>query len=157
MGKVKATIADHPWIVTLLLVAAVVVHLGLASVAALTAGFAGVVVVFVLQSSSPRFRRFRYDAAGSVRSWSISVIGAPTAAALIGLAAALLAALSRTLVAAWVLELGLLVLLHGLVRMMFFFGAMITLVQYDDTAEIKDDRKKAAALRMLRGGGRAAS
>ena len=178
MRRLAKLVGDHPWFVSLVLVAAVAahalvvragllsnpwvtvtdqtvdsqvsLHLGLAGVAAVVAGFAGVVVVFVLQSASPRFRRFRQLAPRGVRSTSLSIVAAPMGSAVLALACGLLVMGGYGTLAMWGFELGLLVLFHGLLRTMAFFRSMIKLVQYDDAGDLKDERKAVHAGRASR-------
>ncbi|WP_295823941.1 hypothetical protein [uncultured Microbacterium sp.] len=108
--------------------------LGVAGVAAMVGGFAGVVVVFGLSSDDERFRKVRLKAATSLqRNWT-SVVTTPLVAAFGALVAATLARATWIDGAAWVLELCVLLAAHGAVRLVVVLFELVKVVHNSDLA-----------------------
>jgi hypothetical protein len=112
--------------------AAGAVYLGLSAVAAISAGFAGVIIVFGLTSGSDVFRKFR-DASGERLSsnWT-SVIASASLASGFSILAALAQLIDRPFVANMLFELGCLLLLHSAIRSVWVLRLLLRLVKVDD-------------------------
>ncbi len=119
---------------------AVTIYLGTAGAAAIVAGLAGVILVFVIGSPSPRLRRFR-DAAGKPlrKTWT-TVVTEPFAAALLGILAAITQTTSGRTAAPWLFELGLVLLVHGALRLLWLLREMVAIVGADDHEATRDDK-----------------
>lgn len=119
---------------------AVTIYLGTAGAAAIVAGLAGVILVFVIGSPSPRLRRFR-DAAGKPlrKTWT-TVVAEPFAAALLGILAAITQTTSGRTIAPWLFELGLVLLVHGALRLLWLLREMVAIVGADDHEATRDDK-----------------
>ncbi len=108
------------------------VYIGLAGVAAIAGGFAGVIIVFGLTPSSELFRKFRLDAGERMVANWISIITNSFLAAALGIAASTLEALSFHAVGAFVFSSGCLLLLHSSIRSIWILRTLLTLVRNDD-------------------------
>lgn len=155
---------DRPWTVTLGLVAAVAGHaalsirwpaldiwsrliqsefdqvalyLGLAGVAAMAGGFAGVVIVFGLESQGERFLTFRTAGGRSLRSNWLSVIGSSFGSAGLAVGAALLDGLGGSSAGGWAFELSALLITHAILRMLGLLSSMMRVVAADDRKAAK--------------------
>lgn len=115
----------------------VTIYLALSGASAIAAGFAGVVIVFGLGSTSQKFLTFRTKAGASLRSNWTSVIGSSFAAAGASLIAALLAVSGHLAAAAWAFELGVVLVVHPIVRMVWLLWILMGVVQADDATEVK--------------------
>lgn len=116
------------------------IYTSVTSAGALLAGFAGVVVVFGLTSSSTRFRRFRKLAGASLkRNWS-SVSASGFWAMGLGFFALLMSSGNLDLFAVWILELALLLLAHSSARLIWILNVLVQIVSRDDESEDKKDR-----------------
>jgi hypothetical protein len=167
---VKGLVLDHPHLCNGLLLGGVITHwliakrcpgldvlrgledsdvagpvsdlcISVTGVSAVAAGFAGVVIVFGLQSGSARFRRFRW--AGGQRligNW-MAVIGTPIAASFFSLAAALELDLGHSAVARWLFEASVTLLLHASLRMLWLLSALARIVAADDDTEEKTSKR----------------
>jgi hypothetical protein len=123
------------------------IYLGMLGPAAIVAGFAGVVVVFGLTATSDRFRTFRANAGNSLRrTWVSSSLSGFEAVAL-SVAAALLSVAGLPLLAAYVFEASLLLLLHGSLRLVWILAQMIGVVRADDV--VSTDRAKTYRIDRL--------
>lgn len=111
--------------------------LGVAAVAAMVGGFAGVVVVFGLSSEDERFRLVRVNASTSLRSNWMSIVTTPLAAAFGAILAAAFATATRTGVAIWILEVCLLLAAHGAVRLVILLNELVRVVHIADEAAQK--------------------
>jgi len=111
--------------------------IGLAAVAAMVGGFAGVVVVFGLSSADERFRLVRINASTSLRRNWMSIVTTPLAAAFGAIVAATLATASLTSPALWILEVCLLLAAHGAVRLIVLLNELVRVVHYADEAAQK--------------------
>lgn len=108
-----------------------VLFLGGATVAAMVAGLAGVVVVFALSSPGKRVRTFRLEGGGSLlANWTSAVAVSFTAAGLSLLASYLRLARDRGW--GWTFELALLLLLHGALRLLWLLRKLALIVSADD-------------------------
>lgn len=105
---------------------------GLAGVAAMVGGFAGVVVVFGLSSDDERFRVVRLRAVSSLRRNWTSVVTTPLVAAFGALIAAILASAGLTTASTWFLEICILFAAHGAVRLVVILGELVKVVHKSD-------------------------
>lgn len=109
-------------------------YLGILAFSSLLAGFAGIVVVFAMAPESESLRRLR-ELGGSrlAANWvspvTCSITGAVGA---VGASVTLLAGHPK--VAAWVIEATMLVILHGLVRMLWLLRSLINIVSKEDAS-----------------------
>jgi hypothetical protein len=109
--------------------------IGVAGVAAMVGGFAGVVVVFGLSSNDVRFRKVRVKASTSLRRNWMSIVTTPLAAAFGAVIAATLASATWTGAALWVLEVCVLLALHGALRLVVLLSELVKVVHAGDEAE----------------------
>ncbi|WP_280300844.1 hypothetical protein [Nocardia neocaledoniensis] len=116
------------------------VYLGVASVGAIYAGFAGVIIVFGLTPSSNLFRTFRIQAGDRMVSNWISIVSSAFVAAGTSLAAAFLEANGQRFLASFLFELGVLLLLHSSLRSIWVMRILLILVRADDTSAQQRDR-----------------
>ncbi len=119
---------------------AVTIYLGTAGAAAIVAGLAGIILVFVIGSSSPRLRSFR-DAAGQPlrKTWT-TIIAEPFAGTLLGIMAAITQTTSGRIAAPWLFELGIVLLVHGSLRLLWLLREMVAIVSADDHEATREDR-----------------
>jgi hypothetical protein len=108
------------------------VYLGLAGVAAICGGFAGVIIVFGLTPSSDLFRKFRLDAGERMVANWISVITNSFLAAAVGIVAGTLESLTFHAIGAFVFVAGGLLLAHSSIRSIWILHKLLTLVRNDD-------------------------
>ncbi|MGH4013630.1 MAG: hypothetical protein ACRDSL_06785 [Pseudonocardiaceae bacterium] len=120
---------------------AVTLYLGTAGAAAIVAGLAGVILVFVIGSPSPRLRQFR-DAAGEPlrKTWT-TVVAEPFAATFLGILAAITQTTSGRTAAPWLFELAIVLLVHGTLRLLWLLREMVAIVRADDHEATRDDNR----------------
>lgn len=123
------------------------IYLGMLGPAAIVAGFAGVVVVFGLTAASDRFRAFRANAGKSLRRTWVSSSLSGFAAVALSVAAALFSVAGLPLLAAYIFEASLVLLLHGSVRLLWILSQMIGIVRADDVTQT--DKSKTFRLDRL--------
>lgn len=111
---------------------------GVAGVAAMVGGFAGVVVVFGLSSDDARFREVRLKASTSLRRNWMSVVTAPLLAAFGSMIAAALATAIFVPAALWLLEICTLLAAHGALRLVVLLSELIRVVHAADDAHRSD-------------------
>jgi len=112
------------------------VYLGLSAVAAISAGFAGVIIVFGLTSNSEVFRNFRRTSGNRLSSNWTSVIASAFLASGLSIGAALAQINDRPFVANMLFELGCLLLLHSAVRSVWVLRLLLQLLTVDDEKKI---------------------
>jgi hypothetical protein len=119
---------------------AVTIYLGTAGAAAIVAGLAGVILVFVIGSPSPRLRTFR-DAAGRPlqKAWTM-MIAEPFSATLLGIIAAITQTTSGRFVAPWLFELAVVLLTHEALRISWLLRELVTLVAADDREATRNEK-----------------
>jgi hypothetical protein len=119
---------------------AVTIYLGTAGAAAIVAGLAGVILVFVIGSPSARLRSFR-DAAGKPlhKTWT-TIIAEPFTATLLGILAAITQTTSGRIAAPWLFELGIVLLVHGSLRLLWLLREMVAIVGADDHEATRDEK-----------------
>lgn len=105
---------------------------GLAGVAAMVGGFAGVVVVFGLSSEDERFRVVRLRAVSSLRKNWTSVVTTPLVAAFGALFAAAAASAGHPSLALWTLEVCVFLAGHGAVRLVVILRELVKVVHRAD-------------------------
>lgn len=118
---------------------AVGVTMGIASVAAIGAGFAGVVVAYAISSERPTVVEFRSMVGPLLKANWLSVIGCSFSAALLALLGGALFAMEAATWAAWVSIAAVALLLHSIARNMYLFLVFL------DVIAIGDERDKRAA------------
>ncbi|BBY38467.1 hypothetical protein MMAN_26010 [Mycobacterium mantenii] len=123
----------------------VAIALGLASVAAVAAGFAGFIIIFGISSDSSIMRAFRAKTELYLRPNWKSIISNAFLAAVLGLACAVFLAAHWIWVAAVSLALGALLLVHSMVRMVWLFGILLALVSTQDQKDSKKANRRSTA------------
>lgn len=118
---------------------AVTLYLGAAAAAAIVAGFAGVVIVFTIGSEVRRVRAFRFRSGKPLQRAWMAVVAEPFAATLLGLVAAMAQLTSGRRVAPWLFELGLVLLVHGAILLLWLLRELVEIVYAEDVeADVKD-------------------
>ena len=112
--------------------------LGVAAVAAMVGGFAGVVVVFGLGSENDRFRLLRTKGGRRLRASWISVVLSSFAAAFGAVVSSVIVVASSIESGLWVLEFCLLVAAHAAIRLTALLAALTQIV---DAVDREADRK----------------
>ncbi|MBF6446567.1 hypothetical protein IU429_02680 [Nocardia elegans] len=120
---------------------AVTLYLGAAAAAAIVAGFAGVVIVFAIGSTSRRVRIFRFRAGEALQGAWIAVVAEPFAATLLGFIAAIVQLTSGRQIAPWFFELALALLAHGGVLLLWILNHLMEIVYADDVEADSKDRE----------------
>ncbi|MCR6706573.1 MAG: hypothetical protein NVV66_18420 [Cellulomonas sp.] len=164
-------IQDHPFVVTTVVLAAVVAHavaaafwspldiwhplvemepdgvgvlyLGLAGLSAAIAGFAGVIVIFGLEGHSRKFLTFRVAAGNSLRANWMSVVLSSFASAAIALVATVLAFLGRGTIGPWLFELSAFLIFHSAARLTWLLSALMRVVASEDEAQARENNKRS--------------
>lgn len=171
MKRLGALLQDHPKIVSITLLSLVVIHylltlwgvvpntweglltdesrisvyLAACTVAAIVAGFAGVVVTFGLTARGDRFRTLRVQAGRALGdNWTSTSISGFVAAGL-SLAAAILDASGLGGVSPWLLELSLLILTHGTIRIVWLLRELADTMRIEDEDKLEDKQKKTVS------------
>ncbi|WP_139347694.1 hypothetical protein [Nocardia donostiensis] len=116
------------------------VYLGVASVGAIYAGFAGVIIVFGLTPSSRLFRNFRIQAGARMVSNWISIISWAFLAAGGSLVASFLESIGFRFVASFLFEFGVMLLIHSSIRSVWIMRLLLELVRVDDSAARQVER-----------------
>lgn len=107
------------------------IHLGITVLAAVFAGFSGVLVVFALTGTSARFRRLRRTGGRALRSnWTWCAVSA-VVAAFLGVVGALATALGHP-TARWVLELAFVLCAHAAARQIWLLASLAAVVSAED-------------------------
>ena len=119
---------------------AVSLYLGTAGVAAIIAGFAGVILVFVVGSPSPRLRTFRDSSGRPLQKTWTSVIAEPFAATLFGIIAATTQTTSGRVMAPWLFELAVVLLTHVALRLLWLLRSLVALVSAEDHDATCDEK-----------------
>ncbi|MEJ5915216.1 hypothetical protein [Pseudokineococcus sp. 1T1Z-3] len=156
----RKLLGDRPGVVNILLVGLVAIHLlagrrwslvdvastmatqpvgnllaAFASVgllASLTAGFAGVVVIFGLSQESTRFVELRHDGGAPLqRNW-VTTVTTSLAGAFLVLTAVALTLLDSSWAAVWVAEVAVLWNLHGALRLVWLLKGVMRVVAAKD-------------------------
>lgn len=121
----------------------VAIALGLASVAAIAAGFAGAIIIFGISADTPIMRAFRAKTETYLRANWKSVIGSSFLSAIVGLVCAFCLAAQWVWLAAPTLIFGALLLVHAIVRMVWLFGILLSLVSTQDMKDSRKTRKRS--------------
>jgi len=115
--------------------------LGVASVAAMVGGFAGVVVVFGLGSEHDRFRLLRRAGQRRLRANWVSVVLSSFAAAFGAVVAAVIVVAFSVEAGMWLLEACLLFAAHGAVRLTALLAGLAGLVDESDADKERATRR----------------
>lgn len=118
-------------------------YLGLSAVAAISAGFAGVIIVFGLTSESQIFRDFRRKSGDRLSANWTSVIASAFLSSAFSISAALTQLTDHPFIANMLFELGALLLIHSSVRSVWVLRLLLRLVMADD---IKRNKAEQTAL-----------
>jgi hypothetical protein len=113
--------------------------LGVAGLTAMTAGFAGVIVVFGLSTSSDRFRILRVRGGSRLRANWTSVVATGFCGAFLALLAAATTIAGSQWAAMWILEAAALLALHAAVRLLWLLRTLADVVGTEDREVKKAD------------------
>lgn len=108
------------------------IYLGLATVSSLVAGSAGLVITLGLAARGDELRVFRRTTGPVLRRTWTSILSSAFVAAGLGLTAALLAGIQAGAYSPWLFELGILLLAHSAVRMVWLLRAMMLVIRAED-------------------------
>lgn len=108
------------------------VYIGLSAIAAVSAGFAGVIIVFGLTSESDVFRQFRRTSGERLSANWTSVIASAFIASGLSIAASVAQLVERPFVANILFELGCLLLLHSAIRSVWVLRLLLKLISVAD-------------------------
>jgi len=101
---------------------------------------AGIILVFVVGSSSPRLRSFRDAAGRPLRKTWMTIIAEALAGTLLGILASITQTTSGRIVAPWLFELGIVLLVHGSLRLLWLLREMVAIVAADDHEATREER-----------------
>ncbi|WP_341266924.1 hypothetical protein [Gordonia malaquae] len=118
----------------------IMVAVGIASTAAVVAGFAGVVVAYGMSSDRPVIIRFRYDVGPTLKKNWMSVIGGSFASAFGGLTGAALFAAALGAIGTWICIAASAVLLHSVGRCLFLFSLLLDVIAAGDERDRSTER-----------------
>jgi hypothetical protein len=107
-------------------------HLGVSALAAMTAGFSGVVVVFGLTADAERFRQLRREGGDRLRANWVSVVSLSFVAAFIAVAGALASLAGWVQPSVWAVVVALLLLAHAAVRLVWMLTGLARVKKGDD-------------------------
>ena len=107
-------------------------HLGVAALGAMTAGFAGVVVVFGLTANAERFRQLRREGGQRLRATWVSVVALSFFSAFLSVGAATAALADWDQPSVWVTLLAVLLLAHASVRLVWMLTSLARVQHADD-------------------------
>lgn len=124
---------------------------GVAGVAAMVGGFAGVVVVFGLSSNDARFREVRLKASTSLRRNWTSIVTTPLFAAFGAMGSAALATSRHETSSLWVLEACVVLAAHGALRLVVLLSALVKVVHASDE-QIESPHEEAISTDEFYGG-----
>lgn len=111
---------------------AITIYLGLAAAAAIVAGFAGVIIIFTIGSEAHRVRIFRLKAGRVLHRTWMTVVVEPLLATFLGIIAAVAQLTSGKVAAPWLFELGVVLLAHGSLRLLWLLHELVEIVHADD-------------------------
>jgi uncharacterized membrane protein YhdT len=117
------------------------IYLGMGALAAISAGFAGVVIVFGITSQSKLFRRFRRRAENRLSATWSSVISLSFVAAALSIVASLFEAAGCYRISGALFLLGCLLLIHSTIRLLWIMHVLLKLVSADDKLEIDKENR----------------
>ncbi|MCW2904135.1 MAG: hypothetical protein JWO67_6400 [Streptosporangiaceae bacterium] len=110
----------------------VTLHLGVAALAAMTAGFAGVVVVFGLTADAERFRQLRREGDHRLRATWVSVVSSSFLSAFVAVGAATAALANWVQPSVWATLVAVFLLAHAAVRLLWMLTALARVKHGDD-------------------------
>lgn len=108
------------------------IAMGVASVAAIGAGFSGVVVAYAISSERPTVVEFRRRVGPLLKANWMSVINCSFSSAVLALADGTLFVTGHPSAAAWVSVAAVGLLLHGMARSMYLFSVFLEVVALGD-------------------------
>jgi len=106
--------------------------------AALVAGLAGLIVVFVTGGQTPRLQQFRQQAGLPLRRTWTAAVAEPFVAAFLGVIASITQTTAGGIVGPWLFELGLVMLAHTAVRLVLLLRELVGIVAADDELARQD-------------------
>lgn len=121
-------------------------YIGALGASAIVAGFAGVVVIFVLTAAGNRFRNLRIDGGKALISNLISTSASGFLASLMFLFAALISIQWRHQSAPFLFEFGVVIIVHGSLRLLWLLYEMAEIVR---ASEIDSGRQQPKSARDL--------
>lgn len=171
LGKLLGFVQDHPLVVTSAMAILVAAHalltgfaampnvwvalmdparadpiaslcLGIAGSSSLVGGFAGVIIIFGLDSGSSRFRMFRARGGKALQANWISTMSSAFAAVGLCLIAALFSTAKELIAVPWLIEMALGLLVHATVRMIWLMRRLMHLVKLEDARAIDESNVK---------------
>ncbi|MFJ3027979.1 hypothetical protein ACIPEQ_03975 [Curtobacterium sp. NPDC087080] len=120
-------------------------YLGFFGAAALVSSFAGVVIIFGLTPQSIRWQRFRVEAGESLaRNWTSTSASGFIGAGL-ALAAGVAALSGGAWLAPWLFELGIGLVAHSSVRLIFLMRKLVDVIRGDDVEAVRKADNRPAS------------
>ncbi|MGA9310416.1 MAG: hypothetical protein WBV74_08600 [Pseudonocardiaceae bacterium] len=119
---------------------AVAIYAGTTAAGAVVAGFAGVVLIFAISAQGPRVRMFRDRGGTSLRRTWLVVVAEPFAATFLGIIAAVTQTTSGRVVAPFLFELAVVLLVHGALRLIWLLSELVRIVAADDKLVTENER-----------------
>lgn len=116
------------------------IALGVAGLAALVGGFAGVVIVFGVGTEHPRFRLLRQRGGGPLAANWISVVVDALLSAFMAITAAVTIAAGQGRAGLWLAEVALLLAAHGSIRLVWLLSQLVRVVGAHDADEAVQQR-----------------
>lgn len=110
------------------------IYLGLAGVAAICGGFAGVIIVFGLTPTSDLFRKFRIETGDRLAANWTSIFTNSFLAAALAIIAAIGEVLNFHIAGGFIFGAGCLLLFHSSMRSIWILQQLLTLVHNDDVS-----------------------
>lgn len=119
---------------------AVAIYAGTTAAGAVVAGFVGVVLIFTISAQGARIRMFRDRGGASLRRTWIVVVAEPFAATFLGIIAAVAQTTSGRVVAPFLFELAVVLLVHGALRLIWLLSELVRIVAADDNLVAENER-----------------
>lgn len=114
-------------------------YIGALGAGAIVAGFAGVLVIFALSAPGERFRKLRIEGGKPLlANWITTSVSGFIATALF-LIATVMSVLWNQEIAPFLFELGVLVLSHGAIRLLWLLREMVGIVRAEDDDKSNPD------------------
>jgi hypothetical protein len=110
-------------------------HVGAAALATMTAGFAGVVIIFGLSGGGPRFRKLRQAGGQRLLANWVSVVAVSFTAAFLAVACAVAALAGWAQPSVWGFLFACLLAAHGAARLVWLLTALAKVVKRTDRDE----------------------
>lgn len=127
------------------------IYMGFAGVVAISAGFAGVIIIFALGSTSPSFVRMRVKGGKRMEANWVSPVATSLFAAFGCGMCAVLRVADQGLLAWWIFEFLALLAAAAAVRLVWLFRRLVRIVSEDDRRD-EDEKVQARTLAQVRRG-----